>query len=282
MKIDLHCHSTCSDGSLPADEVARRAGQYGVTLFCLTDHDTFVGYEPTADALPEEVTVLRGMELSCKDNGRTVHLLLYGLTEGEGLEALRGRTEQIFVARTHRLREICGRLAKLGHHLDPEAILAQTHGVPGRPAVAKALVQAGICTSIKEAFSRFLRDGGPADVPVDRVSLREGLELGLAAGGKASLAHPHAFGEFGLVESLCRRHRDHGLEGLEAFYGRYGKAERTGWLRLADKLDMVATGGSDFHGEAVPDVTRPGIEIEDARADALTRWLGTPPPTPPS
>ena len=125
MKLDLHCHSTCSDGSLPAAEVAARAGAFGVSLFCLTDHDTFVGYEATAAALPD-VTVLRGIELSCKDHGRTVHLLLYDLREGDGLEALRARTEQIFVARTHRLREICGRLAKLGHHLDPEAILA--HG----------------------------------------------------------------------------------------------------------------------------------------------------------
>lgn len=272
MKLDLHCHSTCSDGSLAAAEVAARAGAFGVSLFCLTDHDTFVGYEATAAALPD-VTVLRGMELSCKDHGRTVHLLLYGLRDGEGLEALRARTERIFVARTHRLREICGRLAKLGHHLDPEAILAQTHGVPGRPAVAKALVQARICTSMKEAFSRFLRDGGPADVPVDRVSLREGLDLGLAAGAKASLAHPHTFGEFGLVESICRRHREHGLMGLEAFYGRYGEAERVGWLRLVDQLDMVGTGGSDFHGEAVPEVTRPGIELEAARADTLMRWL---------
>lgn len=274
MKLDLHCHSTCSDGSLSAEQVATRAGEFGVELFCLTDHDTFVGYETTRDALaPAGVRVLRGMELSCKDHGRTVHLLLYGLQEGDGLDTLRTRTEQIFVARTERLREICGRLATLGHHLDPEAILAQTHGVPGRPAVAKALVQAKICTSIKEAFSRFLRDGGPADVPVDRVSLREGLELGLAAGAKASLAHPHAFGQYALVESLCRRYREHGLEGLEALYGRYGKAERTGWLRLADTLGMVATGGSDFHGEAVPDVTRPGIEIEPGRADALRAWL---------
>ncbi len=274
MKVELHCHSTCSDGSLPAAEVAQRAARYGVDVFCLTDHDTFAGFDLTCEALEgREVTVLRGMELSCKDHGRTVHLLLYGLQEGPGLDAVRERTERIFVARTHRLREICERLKALGHALDPEAILAQTHGVPGRPAVAKALVQAGICTSFKEAFTRFLRDGGPADVPVDRVSLREGLDLGLGAGGKASLAHPHAFGEYALVESLCRRHRDHGLVGLEAFYGRYGKAQQTGWLRLADGLDMVGTGGSDFHGEAVPDVTRPGIELEPARADALMRWL---------
>ncbi len=273
MKLDLHCHSTCSDGSLPAEEVARRAGAFGVSLFCLTDHDTFAGYAPTADALPG-ARVLRGMELSCKDHGRTVHLLLYDLREGEGLEALRARTDQIFVARTHRLREICERLAKLGHHLDADMILAQTHGVPGRPAVAKALVQAGICTSMKEAFTRFLRDGGPADVPVDRVSLREGLDLGLGAGGKASLAHPHMYSQYAIVESMCRRHREHGLVGLEAFYGRYGKAERVSWLRLVDKLGMVATGGSDFHGEAVPEVTRPGIEIDAERGDALLQWLG--------
>ncbi len=274
MKLELHCHSTCSDGSLPAAEVARRAADYGVELFCLTDHDTFAGFEATRDGLAgREVRVLRGLELSCKENGRTVHLLLYGLQEGAGLEALRERTDHILVTRTARIHDICGRLAKLGFELDPNAILRQTHGVPGRPAVAKALVQAGVCSSIREAFTRFLHDGGPADVPVDRVSLAEGIELGLAAGGRASLAHPHAYGEFALVEALCRRHRDRGLDGLEAFYGKYGAAQRRSWLRLADALDMVATGGSDFHGEAVPQVTRPGIELPPARAEAVCRWL---------
>lgn len=272
MKLDLHCHSTCSDGSFTPREVAARAAAFGVELFCLTDHDTFAGYDTTVEVL-EGVTVLRGMELSCKDHGHTVHLLLYGLREGPGLDAVRERTEQIFVTRTARLREICERLAALGHTLDPDAILAQTHGMPGRPAVAKALVTAGICSSFREAFARFLRDDGPAYVPVDRLSLDEGLALGLAAGAKASLAHPHGFREYALVESLCRRHREHGLEGLEALYGRYGKAERKRWLRLAESLDMVATGGSDFHGEAVPEVSRPGIEMEPAYADALCAWL---------
>lgn len=274
MKLELHCHSICSDGSFPPDEVARRAGEYGARVFCLTDHDTFAGYDETVRELDgSSTTVLRGMELSCKEGSKTVHLLLYGLQTGPGLDALTERVTELIAVRTERLRKICARLEELGISLDPEKILRATHGVPGRPAVAAALVEAGVCTSRREAFDRFLKDGGPADVQIDRITLERGLALGVAAGGRASIAHPHTFGRYGLAREVCKRYRDQGLEGLEAFYGRYGRAQTEGWLRLVDELNMVATGGSDFHGEMSPGISRPGIDMPDARAKALLQWL---------
>lgn len=278
MRIELHCHSTCSDGSFPPEEVATRAADRGAEIFCLTDHDTFAGHPATLKALEGRedptVKVLRGLELSCKDHGRTVHLLMYGLQDGPGLVALEHRLSELFTERQERLRKICARLDGLGIKLDAQKILDETHGVPGRPSVARALVAAGVCTSIREAFTRFLHDGGPADVAINSLTLEDGIAFGVAAGAKTSIAHPHMFNNWDLVLSMCTRAQQWGLGGLEALYGRYGKAEAEGWLRLCDRLGLVATGGSDFHGDAVPAVRCPTITMADDRAAALCDWLG--------
>ena len=276
MRVELNCHSTFSDGSFPAAEVAARAARTKVELFCLTDHDTAAGYDACHEVLaPQGCTVLRGLELSCREGGRNVHVLLYGLVEGPGLDRLRTRLDQIHGERSARLVAICGRLARLGIHLDADALLSRTHGrTPGRPDVARALVVAGVCKTPQDAFTRFLRDGGPADVPLERLSVADGLALGLAAGGKASLAHPHTYGEFAHVRGLLRDHRELGLEGLEVYYGTYARAESERWLRLAHELDLVATGGSDFHGEMNPAVTQPGVILPKAVAARLCAWLG--------
>mgnify|MGYP003593097870 CR=1 FL=1 len=274
MRVDLHCHSTHSDGSFAADVVATRAGRTGVELFCLTDHDSMAGYAATRAALPG-ATVLRGVELSCKHEGRTIHLLMYGVEEGPGAAALEQRLVGVQDDRRSRLRAICGRLEELGIRLDVEQILRDTAGrTPGRPDIARALVAVKAVRSLREAFERYLHDNGPADVAFARISLAEGLELGKAAGARMSLAHPHTLRSPALVADLFRRHRADGLEGLEALYGRYSHAEREGWLRLARQLELVVTGGSDFHGEAMPEVAQPGIDLPEPHAARLRDWLG--------
>ena len=277
MRVDLHCHSTHSDGSFAADEVATRAGRTGVELFCLTDHDTLAGYEATRAALPA-ATVLRGVELSCKHQTKTIHLLMYGVQDGAGADALEQRLVGVQDDRRSRLRAICGRLDELGIHVDAEQILRDAAGrTPGRPDVARALLAVKAVRSLREAFERYLHDNGPADVAFARISLAEGLELGKAAGARMSLAHPHTLRSPALVADLYRRHRDDGLEGIEALYGRYSHAEREGWLRLARQFDLVVTGGSDFHGEAMPDVAQPGIELPEPYAARVCEWLGVSP-----
>ena len=275
VRIELHCHSTHSDGSHAAGEVAKMAARAGVELFCLTDHDTWAGYEETREVLEGRgVVVLRGMELSCREFGRTVHLLMYGIQDGPGLEALQRRLDRVHEDRRSRITRICARLQQLGVRIDAEAVLAAAEGrVPGRPDVARALVAAGVCNSPRDAFTRFLRDGGPADVPIERLSVADGVALGRAAGARMSIAHPHTLGAHHLVRELFVRLRDKGLEGIEAYYGKYAAAETVGWLRLAHELDLVATGGSDFHGDMSPDVTRPGIELPPARTQAVRQWL---------
>jgi predicted metal-dependent phosphoesterase TrpH len=274
MRVDLHCHSTHSDGSLPAAEVAARAAAAGVELFALTDHDTLAGYAATREALPPGVPVLRAVELSCKAEGRTIHLLMYGVADGPGLAALEERLASVQDDRQVRLRAIVERLGALGIRLDADAILREAAGrTPGRPDVARALKAAGAVRSLREAFDRYLHDGGPADVALARLSLAEGLALGRAAGAKMSLAHPHTLRSHQLVVELFEQYRGDGLEGIEAFYGRYTAAEREVWLRVARRFDLVVTGGSDFHGDAVPEVARPVIDLPEPHAARLRAWL---------
>lgn len=274
VRVELHCHSLCSDGSLPPEQVATMAADRGVEIFCLTDHDTAAGYEATVSAAGERTTVLRGLELSCREYDRSIHLLLYALQPGPGLDALQERLDRIAEDRRDRIRRICARLEGLGVSLDPAPILRAAHGrVPGRPDVARALVAAKICTSPREAFDRFLKDGGPADAPIERLGVGEGLALARAAGARVSLAHPHTLGHPSLVRDLFVRFRDQGLRGIEAFYGRYARVESEAWLRLARELELVPTGGSDFHGDLIPEVTRPGIELPPSHGERLRRWL---------
>lgn len=275
MRLELHCHSLCSDGSLPPEQVAALAAEREVALFCLTDHDTMAGYPATARAIGDRCRVIRGMELSCREYGRTIHLLLYGLQPGPGLDDLQRRLDRVVEDRRDRIRRICAKLRTLGVRLDPEPILAKAEGrIPGRPDVARALVAAGICTSPREAFDRFLKDGGPADAPIERLGVDEGLALARRAGARVSLAHPHTLGQPALVRDLFARFQAAGLEGIEALYGRYGRAESRGWLELADARGLVATGGSDFHGDLIPEVSRPGIDLPKARTERLMDWLG--------
>ncbi len=275
MRVELHCHSTYSDGSVGARELAQRAADRDVELFCLTDHDTVAGYEETREVLPESCPVLRGVELTCCEGDRTLHLLTYGLDDGPGLQRLRERLTVVGRSRRDRIVAICEKLAGLGIDVDPQPILDAAVGrTAGRPDIARALVAARVCTSPAEAFQRFLGDDKPAFVPADRVTLEEGLAFGRDAGARMSLAHPHMYGNHALVRDLFVRRKSEGLEGIEALYGRYARAQSRGWLQLAEELDLVVTGGSDFHGELMPEVARPVIDFPTPHAERVCAWLG--------
>jgi predicted metal-dependent phosphoesterase TrpH len=272
--IDLHCHSLCSDGTDPPRFVAERAAAGQVRLFCLTDHDTLAGHPETLD-LSGAMQVLRGMELSCGERGRAVHLLLLGIEDGPGLDRLQEQIAVLQARRRERIAEICARFLRWDIHLDPEVILAEARGAtPGRPHVAAALVKAKVVRTVREAFDRFLKDGGPADVPGPRLTVEEGAALGRAAGAKVSLAHPHTLGHPEVVRALLERTREAGLEGIEAYYGPYASREKAAWLELGQKLDLVITAGSDYHGKNTPEIGTPGVELPEALAARLLPWLG--------
>ena len=267
VRIELHCHSTWSDGTASVAEVAARACARAPTLMALTDHDSCAGHAELAAAVPGAI---RACELTCVEDRRAVHVLVYDASGDPRWPEFEALLAEQAAARRERLRAIAARLFHQGVVLDVEPILARADGrVVGRPDVANALVAQGGVASRDEAFDRWLHDGGPADVPLARLSIADGLAAVRAVGARASLAHPHQHADRGA--KFLRRYRADGLDGVEAYYGRYDAGERDRWLRLADELGLTATGGSDWHGEAWTEL---GVEVPEARGQRLLAWLG--------
>jgi hypothetical protein len=267
MRFELHCHSTCSDGTESPAQVAARAAARGVEIFALTDHDTCAGYPLDVPG----ARTIRATELSCDDpeTGRTIHVLAYD-RGAAGWSELDARLASLGEARRNRLRVMAARLAQRGIRIDVEPLLAATGKSVGRPDLARAMVASGAASSLKDAFARHLYDGGPVDVPHHALTLPDALALGRAAGAALALAHPHVYDHVGVA--LLRRYHADGLTGVEAYYGAYDPRERAQWIELADELGLVCTGGSDWHG---PDATvvPPGVDLPADRSARLLEWL---------
>jgi predicted metal-dependent phosphoesterase TrpH len=270
MRFELHCHSTCSDGTESPEQVATRATARAVDVFALTDHDTCAG----SVHVVANARVLRAVEVSCDepDTGRTIHVLAYD-RGGAGWSDLELRLADLRVARRNRMRMMGARLAQRGIRVDVEPLITeaeQSGRTLGRPDLARLMVAAGAVSSVKDAFTRHLYDGGPVDVPHQALSLPDALALGRAAGAAMSLAHPHLYDQLGVA--LLRKHASDGLGGVEALYAVYDPYERTRWLDLADELGLVATAGSDWHGpeEANAQI---GVDVDGDRGKRLLDWL---------
>jgi predicted metal-dependent phosphoesterase TrpH len=271
MRFELHCHSTCSDGTEAPAQVAARAAERSVDLFSLTDHDTCAG---TTAAVLSSGRALRGVEISCDDpqTGRTIHLLAYD-RGGMGWTDLETKLGELRLARRNRMRAMGARLAQRGIRIDVEPLIADAERsgrTLGRPDLARLMVKHGAVTSVREAFTRHLYDGGPVDVPHRALSLPDALALGRSAYAAMSLAHPHLYDERGAA--ILKQYAGEGLDGVEAYYGVYDARERARWITLADELNLVCTGGSDWHG---PDdaTVPPGVEIDGDRGKQLYDWL---------
>ncbi|HWO23629.1 MAG TPA: PHP domain-containing protein [Kofleriaceae bacterium] len=282
MRFELHCHSTCSDGTEPPERVAARAAERGVLVLALTDHDSCEG-SARARAAAEEAgaaagaaarghapRAIRGVELSCDDGGRTIHVLAYD--RGGDWAILEERLRAVRTARKNRLRVMGAKLVTRGVRIDLEPLLADAERRSvGRPDLARAMVAVGAATSVRDAFARHLYDDGPVDVPHRALPIDEALALGRAAGAAMALAHPHLYDARGVA--LLRRWRDAGLDGVEAFHGAYDARERERWIALAGELGLTCTGGSDWHGPEEA-IAQPGVDLPPDRSAALLRWLG--------
>ena len=191
MRIDLHTHSAVSDGTDSPAELVAKAKAAGLDVVALTDHDTFDGLDAAvAGGRAHGIEVVRGVELSTRRAGQSVHLLGYGADEAHpGLDA---EMERVRAGRSMRLAPVLDRLAALGVPLTEEQVRVHVGDSPsiGRPHIADALVAAGYVADRKEAFDRFLADGGPAHVPRYAIELGRGIDLIHAAGGVAIIAHP--------------------------------------------------------------------------------------------
>jgi predicted metal-dependent phosphoesterase TrpH len=251
MRIDLHTHSSVSDGTDTPSELVGKARAVGLDVVGLTDHDTFDGLdEAVAEGVRQGVHVVRGMELSCSRRGSSVHVLAYGADpESPSLAAEMARVRD---GRLGRLSGVLAKLAELGVPVSEAEVMAQVGESPsvGRPHIADALIKAGHVRDRQEAFDRFLADGGSAHVPRYTIEVDRGIDLVHEAGGLAVIAHPWGRGrEHVLPPSvLAALVRDHGLDGVEVDHQDHDFDTRRQLHTLADSLGLLATGSSDYHG----------------------------------
>jgi predicted metal-dependent phosphoesterase TrpH len=247
MHADLHVHSTASDGTDPPAEVMRRAARAGLDVVALTDHDTVAGHaEARAAAGP--VTLLPGMELSCRLDGRSLHMLAY-LFDADQPE-LAAELTRIRDDRVLRARAMVDNLAGLGVEVSWEQVAAIAgQAVVGRPHIARAMADSGAIASPREAFTRdWIADGGRAYVDRYALDPARAIDLVRAAGGVTALAHPRAGRDTWVTNEQITRLAAVGLAGLEVFHPDQSEAERARLIALAHDLALVPTGGSDDHG----------------------------------
>lgn len=251
MRIDLHTHSSVSDGTDTPEELVRKAAAAGLDVVALTDHDTFDGLNAAvAEGQRIGVQVLRGMELSCSRGGDSVHLLAYG---ADPLNAdLVAELALVRGGRKGRLTGVLMKLAELGVPVSEAEVMAQVGDSPsvGRPHIADAMIKAGHVGDREEAFDRFLAEGGPAHVHRYAIELERGIDLVHAAGGVAVIGHPWGRGREHVLPPalLSALAAEHGLDGVEVDHQDHDASIRAQLRTLAAELGLLATGSSDYHG----------------------------------
>jgi predicted metal-dependent phosphoesterase TrpH len=254
VRIDLHAHSTVSDGTDSPAQLVAKAAEAGLDAVALTDHDTTAGWVEAVDALPPGLRLVRGAEFSClAPDGRggqvSVHLLGYlfdPAAQAIITEQIRLRNE-----RRKRLRAMAARMAADGFPVDVEALLGSLapESPAGRPHLARALVSAGVVDSVDEAFRRFLRAGAPYYFGRADTEVRTAIRMIRAAGGVAVLAHPAARRRGPVIElEIIAELAAEGLAGVEVDHPDHAEEDRAALRELAVALDLVITGASDYHG----------------------------------
>lgn len=267
-RIDLHLHTTFSDGSLPPSEVLALAQKAGVTALAITDHDIVEGI-PEATAAGERlgIEVIPGVEISSRFGESELHILGYFMDWQD--PALNRRLAELRACRHMRNPLIVEKLNGLGLPMTYEEVqaLAGT-GAVGRPHIARVMMEKGYVQSAKEAFDRYLAEGRPAYVPRQLPEPAEAIAWIRAARGLPVLAHPTwvRATEDGLLK-LCEQLKAAGLMGIEVHYSTHKRAQTAAYLNIARRLDLLVTGGSDFHGVTKPDIEvgvgRGGLKVPD-------------------
>lgn len=271
--VDLHAHTTASDGTYTPTELVGEAVRRGVRVLAITDHDSTEGVEPALVAAREHplLTIVPGIEINTDATGGEIHLLGYFVEHAA--EWFRALLAEFRAERAQRVYRIAERLAALGLPIDPADVFALVQeGSAGRPHVAQVMVKRGYVASVREAFDRYLHAGGPAYVSHRKLIPREACEVIRKAGGLAVLAHP-GFQESAdaLVRELAGRQL---LDGVECYYAEHTPEQTARFLGLCRELDLIATGGSDFHGPAVRAATLGQPPVPWAAWEELRRRAG--------
>lgn len=253
--IDLHAHTSVSDGSLRPAELVALAAEIGLNAVAITDHDTVNGVEEALLAAGRyDVEVVPGVEIPLEFESFTLDMLGYFLC-GAPSEEFRRQLERLRRERDERNLQILAKLDELGCHLEPGELAEAADGeAVGRPHIGEALRRKGYVDSISEAFELFLRRGAPAYVDRRRLGLKQAVRLLLDSGAVAVIAHPGIIrtDQAGL-RRLLREAAKQGVAGLECSYPRHSEETEAACLALAAEFNLVPTGGSDFHGDIKPE-----------------------------
>ena len=242
-RVDLHLHTTASDGILPPEQLVLAAHQAGLSAIAVTDHDTLAGVEAArAAAAPFGIRVIPGVELSVFHDGREIHMLALHVTHPDAMNV---RLSHFRETRQGRAEEIVRKLHGIGVPLPLESVMIEAgDAAVGRPHVARAMVNHGYVRDNHEAFDRYLGFGRQAYVPKERVTATDAIEMTHEAGGLAIWAHPGNSGKRAEIEKL----RDLGLDGVEVRHPSHSSEDILRIGTLVDFLQMIPSGGSDWHG----------------------------------
>lgn len=241
---DLHLHTSFSDGTWTPEELVLQAQKSGLSCIAVTDHDTVEGCARGAEACAAvKMEFIPGAELTAEHEDTELHVLGYFLDTQN--QKLLSEIAKFQAVRQNRIHEMVARVNELGVPLKAESVfeLANCRS-PGRPHVARAMAKAGFVKNLDEAFERFLKKGRPAWVPKSKISAMEAIELVHQAGGLAVMAHPGLNRTDNIIPALVAA----GLDGIECFHTKHSTAMSERYLEIADKYNLLVTGGSDCHG----------------------------------
>lgn len=268
--IDLHTHSTASDGTCTPTELVTLAASVGIKLLALTDHDTLSGIAEAQKAGRKcGVEVISGIELSVDWQGTDIHMLGYGMERADSpIEHLLNWVQQERVRRNER---IVARMAADGVDVTMQQLKQRYPGATiGRPHFARVLMEQGRAESVKDAFRKWLNPGRPYYLPRTKVTLKQAVDAVSESGGVPVLAHPLQYGfELGKLEQFVAEFAGIAKGGMEIYYTGYTESQRQQLTELAEEYHLFATGGSDFHGENKPQIHLGELEVPRSVADSL-------------
>lgn len=245
MKIaDLHLHTNFSDGTFTPEELVLQAQNVGLSCIALTDHDSVEGcVRAAAAAAAVNMEFIPGAELTAEYDDIELHVLGYFLDIHN--EKLLSEISRFQAGRQQRIHQMVARINELGVPLQVESVFALANcQSPGRPHVARAMIKAGLVRNLDEAFDRFLKKGRPAWVPKSKISALDAIELVHQAGGLAVMAHPGLNRTDEIIPALV----EFGMDGIECFHTKHSTTMSERYLEIADKYNLLITGGSDCHG----------------------------------
>jgi hypothetical protein len=273
--IDLHTHSTASDGTCTPSELVRHASEIGLSAIALTDHDTLSGLDEAVAAGKEYgVEVIRGCELSLESPVGAGWLHMVALWVPEDAGELKTAFDWLIEGRESRNHEIVDKLRHLGISITYEAVAARAGGTVGRPHFAQELLSLGVVSSIGEAFKVWVGDNGRAFVPKRQLSPEKALRILRTIGATSILAHPFALElSMDATEELVLDLKKLGLDGMEVVYSEHSEKQTKQYWEMAERNNLLISGGSDFHGSVKPHINlgagKGGLRVPSELLEAM-------------